>query len=191
MLLVGRPVLASLATLAAVHPRAGRTVLTAARAADEGFMLQALLQAEAAAAAGEVPIGAVAVRDGEVLAVAHNKVEALQDASAHAEMLCARAAAAKSASWRLENTTLYCTVEPCPMCLAAMHAFRVERLVYGAPNARLGAVVGDLRAAQPLGELHPFHSVEVTGGVLAEPAAQLMQDFFRKRRSEPGKAQPR
>lgn len=145
-------------------------------------MRLALQQAEAAATAGEVPIGAVAVRDGEVLASAHNRVEALQDASAHAEMLCARAAAAATGGWRLQNTTLYCTVEPCPMCLAALHAFRIERLVYGTTNPRLGAHVGDMRTTQPLNE-HPFHTVDVTGGVLDGPASDLMKSFFRGRRA--------
>jgi len=185
-----RPSLTTLTALAALHarPRATRTLCVAvpasACAADEGYMQLALRQAEAAAAAGEVPIGAVVVRDDEVLAAAHNRVEELHDASAHAEMLCARAAGAALRTWRLSGATLYCTVEPCPMCMAALHAFRIERLVYGTTNERLGAVVSAMRPTAPL-EDHPFHKIEVTGGVLAEPAAQLMQNFFRRRREDP------
>ena len=152
---------------------------------DEHFMMEALRQAEAAMAIGEVPIGAVIVRDGIILAAEHNRVESLRDASAHAEMLCARTAAANGppGGWRLESTTLYCTVEPCPMCLAALHAFRVRRLVYGAPNLRLGAVEGDLWPRE--GAPHPFHNqMHVTGGILTEPAAELMRSFFRSRRQD-------
>ena len=109
-----------------------------------------LLEAEIAFEEGEVPIGAVLVRDGAILAASHNRVEALRDASAHAEMLCARAAATAEGTWRLSETTLYCTVEPCPMCLAALHAFRIERLVYGTTNPRLGAVESALGARLPL-----------------------------------------
>ena len=105
---------------------------------DEKWMQLALEEAAAAFAKGEVPIGAVLVHNGVAIARAHNLVEHTQDASAHAEMLCLRAAAAQLDSWRLLNSTLYCTVEPCPMCLAAANGFRVSRLVYGTTNARLG-----------------------------------------------------
>ncbi|EOD11121.1 hypothetical protein EMIHUDRAFT_104884 [Emiliania huxleyi CCMP1516] len=123
---------------------------------------------------------------GEVVASARNRVEELQDASAHAEMLCMRAAAASHGGWRLNAdaagdpcpSTLYVTVEPCPMCYAALHGFRVERLVYGAPNDRLGAVE------------HPFHTLEVQGGVREEAAAELMRAFFRGRRRQPGWQEP-
>lgn len=151
---------------------------------DEYFMSLALQQARLAFSDGEVPIGAVLVHQGKIISEAHNRVEALSDASAHAEMLCARAAATdpKWPSWRLEATTMYCTVEPCPMCLAALHAFRIERLVYGTTNPRLGAVESAMR---PLGEVQqPFHKLNVTGGVLADDAGDLMRDFFRQRRQE-------
>ena len=105
---------------------------------DEKWMQLALEEAATAFAKGEVPIGAVLVHNGVAIARAHNLVEHTQDASAHAEMLCLRAAAAQLDSWRLLNSTLYCTVEPCPMCLAAANGFRVSRLVYGTTNARLG-----------------------------------------------------
>ena len=150
---------------------------------DELFMEAALREAELAFDEGEVPIGAVLVRDGAVVAAAHNRVEGLQDASAHAELLCARAAAAAVQpvpSWRLNASTLYCTVEPCPMCLAALHAFRIERLVYGTTNPRLGAVESAMRGDA----MHPYHSLSVTGGVLAEQAAGLMKHFFQRRREQ-------
>jgi tRNA(adenine34) deaminase len=150
---------------------------------DNAWMAHALREAEKAFAAKEVPIGAVLVRDGVQISAAHNRVESLHDASAHAEMLCVRAASAAAATWRLHGTTLYCTVEPCAMCLAALHAFRVERLVYGAPNTRLGAIEGDMRAISDVP--HPYHALRVTSGVRADDAAHLMREFFRGRREEP------
>ena len=134
--------------------RAAAAATAAPHDADAAFMDLALEEAAAARDAGEVPIGSVLVMAGEVVASARNRVEELQDASAHAEMLCMRAAAASHGGWRLNAdaagdpcpSTLYVTVEPCPMCYAALHGFRVERLVYGAPNDRLGAVHGAMRA---------------------------------------------
>ena len=170
-------------------PRGRRLLCNAITTADGAdsdaeFMRAALAQAELAFNAGEVPIGAVLVRDGSVVAAERNRVEELQDASAHAEMLCMRAAAAEHSTWRLnvpQPSTLYVTLEPCPMCLAALHAFRVDRLVYAADNDRLGAVVSALKA--PYAEDHPYHRVAVTGGVLADPAKGLMKKFFRERRT--------
>ena len=173
------------------HTHSGRDAFlcsanVASSSDDELFMSAALRQAEAAFASGEVPIGAVIVHDGLIVAQAHNRVEELRDASAHAEMLCARTAAAdpRWPSWRLSSTTLYCTVEPCPMCLAALHAFRVERLVYGAPNPRLGAIEGALRPQSDFA--HPYHTLNVTGGVLADQAGDLMRRFFKQQRQRPG-----
>ena len=150
---------------------------------DENFMRAALRQAKTAQMQGEVPIGAVIVKNGKVIAQERNRVEELSDASAHAELLCLRAAAKQNgpAAWRLSGSTLYCTVEPCPMCLAAIHAFRVDRLVYGAPNPRLGAIEGGMR----LPSNHPFHSIQVTRGQLRSECAELMQQFFRRRRQDP------
>lgn len=148
---------------------------------DATFMRLAIAQAAEASAAGEVPIGAVLVMGGDVVASARNRVEELCDASAHAEMLCLRGGAAATGNWRLNaapGSTLYVTLEPCPMCLAAVHAFRVERLVYAAPNTRLGAVESAMRFPAE----HPFHSVRVTSGLLRDEAAALMLDFFRSRR---------
>lgn len=175
----------ALTALAALHPPARSALAVAAtHAADlhEPFMRAALAEAAAAFEADEVPIGAVLVRDGAIVAAAHNQVERLQDASAHAEMLCMREAAAAATHWRLSEATLYCTIEPCPMCLAALHAFRVGRLVYGAPNPRMGAVESALRLAADVP--HPYHELEVTGGVLADDAGELMRSFFRRRREQ-------
>ena len=165
---------------AARAPIARALCASAAASDDERFMRLALREAEKAYAAGEVPIGAVLVRGGEALVAERNRVEELSDASAHAEMNCMRAAA-KHEGWRLAESTLYCTVEPCPMCLAAVYAFRVPRLVYGTTNPRLGAVESATALGVPAGA-HPFHDIETTGGVLADDAAELMKSFFRKRR---------
>lgn len=145
-------------------------------------MRMALVQAAAAAEAGEVPIGAVLTMDDAVLALGRNRVEELGDASAHAEMLCLRAAAGAAGNWRLNirPSTLYVTVEPCPMCLAAVFAFRVGRLVYATKNTRLGAVEGGMRIPGD----HPFHSIQIDSGILQDEAAEMMQSFFRRRRTE-------
>ena len=115
---------------------------------DEDFMRTALAHARFAYDADEVPVGAVLVdmATSTVLAAAGNCVEASHDATAHAEILCMRRAAAARQSWRLMDCTLYCTLEPCPMCTAALRAFRIGRLVYGAPSERLGAISGSMRS---------------------------------------------
>ena len=155
-------------------------------ARDDAAMAIALDEARAAAAKGEVPVGAVVVDDatGAVIARAGNAVEASHDATAHAEMLAMRAAALSVKNWRLQDATLYCTLEPCVVCLGAAYAFRVPRVVYGAPDHRLGAAGSwlDLPA-----ETHPFHALEIRGGVCADESARLLKDFFRDRR----KAGPR
>lgn len=139
----------------------------------------ALEEAHAAAAAGEVPVGAVLVRDGEVLGRGHNTTEADADPTAHAEVNALRAAARRVGDWRLEETTLVVTLEPCPMCAGALALARVARLVFGAPDPRLGAFgsVVDLsgRQASP-------HLLEVRGGVRAEECGELLQGFFRSLR---------
>mmetsp|Transcript_32225 Transcript_32225/g.53256 ORF Transcript_32225/g.53256 Transcript_32225/m.53256 type:complete len:216 (+) Transcript_32225:19-666(+) len=150
---------------------------------DELFMQQALQEATVAFENGEVPIGAVIVREGVVISSAHNKVEELQDASAHAELLALRSAAAELQGWRLCQCTLYVTIEPCAMCLAAMHAFRIERLVYGAVNPRLGAVESAMSSLMGPSE-HPIHGIKTMGGILSDSATELMQSFFRKRRAD-------
>lgn len=143
-------------------------------------MRLALAQAEEAAALGEVPIGAVAVKDGEVIGLGFNRKESDQDPTAHAEMIALRQAAAHEKNWRLLGVTLYATVEPCPMCAGAMIQGRLERLVYGAPDTRFGA---DGTIVDVLREPRFNHRVEITAGVLEEEAAALLQRFFRRLRA--------
>lgn len=148
---------------------------------DQFFMQQALQEAQEAFVMGEVPIGAILVRGGSILAKAHNLVETRQDATAHAEMLCLQQASQVLQNWRLVNTTLYCTLEPCSMCAGAMLLSRVERLVYAAPDIRHGA---DGSWCALLSQTHPTHRLIVERGLLAEPSADLLRRFFRKRRME-------
>jgi tRNA(adenine34) deaminase len=150
---------------------------------DRDWMRQAIAEAERAAILGEVPIGAVLVRDGEVLGRAHNRRELDRDPLAHAELLAIRQAAARTGGWRLGGT-LYVTLEPCPMCAGALVAARVGRLVYGAADPKagycgtLGNVVQDPRLN---------HRLEVTPGVLAEECGALLSGFFAAlRRKSPG-----
>jgi len=143
------------------------------------FMKEALRQAKKAADSEEVPVGAVLVHQDKIIARGYNQVELLKDATAHAEMLCLTSGAHVLENWRLLDTTLYCTLEPCVMCAGAILASRVKRLVWAAPDLRLGANGSwiDLFAQK-----HPMHTVEVCSGVLAEEAAFLMKDFFQTRR---------
>ncbi|MEO6797817.1 MAG: tRNA adenosine(34) deaminase TadA [Candidatus Dormibacter sp.] len=145
------------------------------------FMERALAQARQAAAIGEVPVGAVAVRDGAVLAEAHNLIETTPDATFHAEMLVLQEAARITRSWRLEGITIYVTLEPCPMCAGAMVLARIARLVYGAPDPKKGAVDSVYDVLR-----HPGnnHRVEVASGLLSEPAGKLLRDFFLERRGK-------
>jgi tRNA(adenine34) deaminase len=178
---------------------------TSESAVHEFFMMRALREAERAAHMdSEVPIGAVVVRNQtdlykrksnknaveqlpqqmyEILSEQHNNVEKRFDASAHAELLAMRDAAATIQNWRLINTTLYSTLEPCPMCLSAAHAFRVQHIAYGAPDLRLGACgtfIDLVSVAQ-----HPYHNIsEVTSGIYAEESAQMLRSFFRRRRKQ-------
>ena len=151
---------------------------------DFDFMGLALAEARQAAAAGEVPIGAVLILGDEVVSRAHNLREAGKDATAHAEMLAIREACHKLGRWRLTGTTLYVTIEPCPMCAGALVMSRVSRLVYGSPDFRAGAVESLFNIVQ-----HPAlnHRLEVTAGVRQDECAAVMQEFFReRRRSAPG-----
>jgi tRNA(adenine34) deaminase len=143
---------------------------------DEHWMRLALEQAAEAMALGEVPVGAVAVLDDEVIATGFNRKEIDLDPTAHAEMIALRLAAGYLSNWRLIGVTLYCTLEPCPMCAGAMIQGRLSRLVYGAKDTRFGAdgtVVNVLR--QPAFN----HQVVITTGVLAKEAGNLLQRFFR------------
>jgi tRNA(adenine34) deaminase len=148
---------------------------------DEEMMQEALLQAELAFQKGEVPVGAVLVYQGEVIAKAHNLVESTLDATAHAEMLCLRKGAEVLGNWRLLEATLYCTLEPCPMCAGAMIHSRLKRLVWGAPDLRCGAHGSWVNL---LDVEHPIHQLQVTSGVKLEPCASLIKEFFKQRRME-------
>lgn len=142
-------------------------------------MRLALAEAGRAAELGEVPVGAIAVLDGEVIGRAYNRKEADNDPTAHAEMLALRQAAARLDNWRLIGVTLYVTLEPCPMCAGAMIQARLGRLVYGARDRRFGA---DGSVVSVLAEPRFNHLVAVTAGVLEDEAADLLQAFFRRLR---------
>jgi tRNA(adenine34) deaminase len=144
-------------------------------------MLHALRLARAAGRRGEVPVGAVIVSQGHVIAAASNRVERAQDATAHAELLALRRASRKLASWRLQGCTLYSTLEPCPMCAGALLLTRIDRVVYGAEDPRKGAhrSVYDV-LENPGGNHHP----EVTPGCQAGAASTLLQGFFQRLRAE-------
>ncbi len=142
---------------------------------DEAWMHQALAEAALAPSHGDVPIGAVAVREGVVIGRGHNRREADADPTAHAEMIALRQAAASSGSWRLSRVTLYCTLEPCPMCAGALVQARLHRLVYGADDAKAGAVGS---VVELLRDPRFNHQVRVTRGVLAEEAQRLLREFF-------------
>jgi tRNA(adenine34) deaminase len=146
---------------------------------DEAAMRLALDEAAAAAAHGDVPIGAVALVDGEVVARRHNERELTADPTAHAELLCLRDAAAARGSWRLDGLTLVVSLEPCPMCAGALWAARVDRLVFGTPDLKAGAT-GSLYNLCADPRLN--HEVAVTAGVLADESAALLQGFFAERR---------
>ena len=150
-----------------------------ARPDDARWMRLALAQARAAEAEDEVPVGAVVVQDGIVVAEAYNRPRSLNDPTAHAEVLALRAAAHALGQQWLPGATLYVTLEPCAMCAGAMVLARIERLVYAAadPKAGMAGSLADIPRDERLN-----HRVEVTGGVLADEAGRLLKDFFRARR---------
>jgi tRNA(adenine34) deaminase len=152
-------------------------------AKDLEFMQMALEQARLAPALGEVPIAAVLVWDGQVLAQVHNFREVWKDPTAHAEIVAIREAAARLGTWRLTGTTLYVTIEPCSMCAGAIIQSRISRLVFGAPDPKAGACgsVFNLPAERRLN-----HRVQVIGGVMEKETQELMQGFFRRLREEVG-----
>jgi tRNA(adenine34) deaminase len=148
---------------------------------DTLFMQQALDEAARAGELGEVPIGAVIVKDGEVIGRGHNLRETSNDPTTHAEMIAIREAAARIGHWRLLDTTLYVTLEPCVMCMGAIILARIPRLVYGCRDPRAGAV----------GSIYDFsrddrfnHRVEVTEGVLADECSTLLSGFFQELREK-------
>ena len=165
----------------------GDVGIAAHRADDERFMRLALAEARAALEHDDVPVGAVLVRGGEVLTRDHNRREELRDPTAHAEVLVLSGGAAERGSWRLDDCTLYVTLEPCAMCAGAIVLARVPRVVYGASDPKAGACGSVLDVAA-----HPRlnHRADVVGGVLAGECAALLVDFFAARRGAGKKAHP-
>ncbi|MBK8902804.1 MAG: tRNA adenosine(34) deaminase TadA [Anaerolineaceae bacterium] len=147
---------------------------------DEQWMRLALDQAAKAAELGEVPVGAVAVLDGRIVGQGYNRKESDQDPTAHAEMIALKEAAVAVQNWRLLGVTLYCTLEPCPMCAGAMIQARLPRLVYGAKDVRFGAHGSIVNV---LDETRFNHRVNITSGVLEAEAADLLQQFFQMLRN--------
>lgn len=147
----------------------------------DSWMAAALEEARAAAAAGEVPVGAVVAGPQGILARAHNRTEELADPAGHAEILALREAARCRGDWRLDGVTLVVTLEPCPMCLGAILLARVERLVYGATDPRFGACGSALELPPPA--VAP-HLREIRRGVRAAECGELLRGFFRQRRGE-------
>jgi tRNA(adenine34) deaminase len=149
--------------------------ISASNPIDQKFMRGALQEAKKAALKGEVPIGAVIVKDGKIIARGHNQREQNQSVLAHAELIAIKKAEKRLGSWRLEDCSLYVTIEPCPMCAGAIIQSRIKRVVYGAREPKFGAHESIVRLFG-----HPFnHHVDVVGGVLKEKASELMKDFFR------------
>ena len=150
---------------------------------DERWMRLALEEAAAAAKAGEVPIGAVIVCGGEMMARGRNRREADADPTAHAELVAVRLAARALGRWRLTGCTVYVTLEPCPMCAGALHAARIDRCVFGAVDPKAGALgtLYDIASDERLN-----HRYQVTSGVLAEESAALLKSFFARRRHAHG-----
>jgi tRNA(adenine34) deaminase len=146
---------------------------------DERWMRAALRLARAAGRRGEVPVGAVAVRTGTRIAAASNRMEGGADATAHAELRCLQSAARSLGRWRLNDVTLYCTLEPCPMCAAAAVLGRLGRLVYGAKDPKKGA---DGSAYRLLDHPANNHRVAVSAGVMASECSAVLSEFFATRR---------
>lgn len=146
------------------------------------WMREALAEAEKSAAIGDVPVGAIAVRDGVIVGRGHNRKEHDHDPTAHAEIIAMREASQTLGGWRLVGVTLYCTLEPCPMCAGAMIQARLPKLVWAADDPKAGAGGSVINL---LDDERFNHRVEITQGVLAEEAARQLRDFFtvlRKRR---------
>jgi tRNA(adenine34) deaminase len=146
---------------------------------DQQYMCMAIEQAQLAAQSGEVPVGAVLVKDGQVISKAFNKPITNHDPSAHAEMLALREAALAEENYRIPGSTLYVTLEPCAMCSGAMLHARIDRVVYGASDPKTGAAgsVLDIFASKQIN-----HQTSVEGGIMSEECGQLLRDFFKGRR---------
>ena len=149
---------------------------------DEHFMREALRQALKAGKADEVPVGAVVARAGKIIARAHNQVELLKDATAHAEMLALTQAEAAVGDWRLTDCDLYVTKEPCAMCAGALVHVRIQRVIFGCADPGAGAAGSVINLLQ-LPSLN--HQCDITSGVLQNECSVILQDFFRKRRQQP------
>ena len=147
---------------------------------DQRYMDEALALARRALESEDVPVGAVVVRDGRIIGRGFNQRERLQDPTAHAEMLALTAAAEHIGHWRLEGCTLYVTLEPCAMCAGALVLARVDRLVFGALDPKAGAC-GSL--FEITSDVRLNHRIETVPGVLAGPCAELLREFFRRRRA--------
>ncbi|MCP5099688.1 MAG: tRNA adenosine(34) deaminase TadA [Chloroflexi bacterium] len=154
---------------------------TEQQAIDERWMREALKLAAEAVALGEVPVGAIVVKDGQIIGSGFNRKEDRNDPTAHAEMIALKEAAATIGNWRLLQTTLYCTLEPCPMCAGAMIQARLPRLVYGGRDTRFGA---DGSIIDVLGASGFNHTVEISRGVLEDEAIALLQQFFQQLRKK-------
>ena len=148
---------------------------------DEIWMRQALQLAQQAADQGEVPVGALIVLDGECIAQAHNLRESTQNPVAHAEVLAIQQAAQKVGSWRLEECTMYVTLEPCPMCAGALWLSRIKRCVFGAYDPK-GGFLGSVSNLMDHKQLN--HHYEIEGGILSEECAQILRTFFRRLREK-------
>lgn len=147
---------------------------------DDYFMQQALREAQKAYDAKEVPVGAVIVKDGKIIARSRNQVETLKDATAHAEMLSLTSAQTALGDWRLEGCTLYVTKEPCPMCAGAIVHCRPDRVVFGCPDARGGAAGGWINLLDSNPPLN--HRCDVTSGVMGDECLGIIQSFFQEAR---------
>ncbi|NRD77439.1 tRNA adenosine(34) deaminase TadA [Bacillus sp. BRMEA1] len=148
---------------------------------DETYMMEAIMEAKKAEALNEVPIGAIIVHDGKIISRAHNLRENEQNSLAHAELLAIEQACREMGSWRLEDTTLYVTLEPCPMCSGAIVLSRIQRVVYGASDPK-GGCAGTLMNL--LQEPRFNHQCQVEAGVLENQCGQMLSDFFRKIREK-------
>jgi len=145
------------------------------------WMLEAIREAEKAYQEGEVPVGAVVVYKDRIVGRGHNRVEALQDATAHAEILAITAASNTLSSWRLDQSDLYVTLEPCIMCAGAILNARIRRVIYGAPDPQVGACGSVFNLVQdPRSRRH----VDIVPGILAERCSNLIESFFRQKRNK-------
>lgn len=167
--------------------RAGHSLESVDFDVDSIYMLRALQLADQAASEDEVPVGAVVVHGGRVIGAGYNQREALSDPTAHAEMIAITQAASSLSSWRLEDCSLYVTLEPCPMCAGAIVQARVPRVVYGARDPKAGAVDSLFRL---LDDPRLNHRAAVTGGVLADQCGLLLSEFFAAKRRL-GKKEPK